>query len=63
MEENAFTLKCDAHAVKVNYDSFDKISLIKVYPEANSEIKITLGKYRITVNGDTLQKQHRQKQK
>ncbi|MDY4221571.1 MAG: hypothetical protein SOX71_03585 [Candidatus Faecousia sp.] len=63
MEENAFTLKCDAHAIKVNYDSLDKISLIKVYPQANSEIKITLGKHRITVNGDALQKQHRQKQK
>ena len=45
------------------YDSFDKISLIKVYPEPNTEIKITLGKHRVTVNGDTLRKQPRQKQK
>lgn len=52
MDENRFSLKCDAHAVKVNYDSSEKISVIKVYPEHNSDIKIILGKHRVNISDD-----------
>ena len=54
MEENTFSLKCSAQAVKANYDSGDGISVIKVYPERNSDIKIIFGKHRVTINDEKL---------
>ena len=54
MEENTFSLKCDARGVKVNYDSGENISVIKVYPERDSDIKIVFGKHRVTINDEKL---------
>ena len=49
MEENTFSLKCDARAVKVNYDSGDHISVIKVYPEQKSDVKIVSGRQLVSI--------------
>ena len=50
MEDNAFSLKCDAQAVKVHYDNGEHISVIKVYPEEKSDIRIIFGRHRVTIN-------------
>lgn len=52
MEENTFSLKCDARAVKVHCSSSETISVIKVYPERNSDIKIAFGKHRVNISDD-----------
>ena len=54
MEDNSFSLKCDAHAVKVKYDSNDNISIIKVFPEPKSDINIVFGKHSVNISDDKL---------
>ncbi len=60
--EDTFTLKCDAHAVKINYDSNDNISVIKIFPERNSDIKIAFGKNRVTISDEKLKSRAVRKQ-
>lgn len=50
MDENAFSLKCDAQAVKVHYDREEHISVIKVFPEEKADIRIIFGKHCVTIN-------------
>lgn len=52
MDENTFSLKCDAQKVKIHCDSGETISVIKVYPERNSDIKIAFGKHRVNISDD-----------
>ena len=50
MDEKAFSLKCEAQSVKVQYDREEHISVIKVYPEQKSDIKIVFGRHSMTIN-------------
>lgn len=52
--EDTFSLKCDAHAVKVNYDSSNSISVIKIYPQRNSDINIAIGRKHVIISGEKL---------
>ena len=52
MEGTPFTLKCDAHSVKLNYDNGDHISIIKVFPDRKYDIKIVFGNHRLTINDE-----------
>lgn len=50
MDDNAFSLKCDARTVKVQYDREERISVIKVYPEQKSDIRIIFGRHSMTIS-------------
>ena len=62
MGETTFSLKGDAHAVKVHYDNSDNISVIKVYPEHHSDIKIVLGSRSVTISDEKRKQRSAQKQ-
>ena len=52
MEGKPFSLKCDARSVKVNFDNGENISIIKVFPDQKSDIKIVFGNHRVTISDE-----------
>ena len=62
MGETTFSPKCDSRTVKVHYDNSDNISVIKVYPEHHSDIKIVLGSRSVTISDEKRKQRSAQKQ-
>ena len=62
MEENTFSLNCDAHSVKVHCTNGETISVIKVYPERHSDIKIVFGRHRVNISDNKPKNKCPQKQ-
>ena len=56
MEEKPFSLKCDARSVKVSFDNSENISIIKVFPDCKSDIRIVFGNHHVTISDEKRKK-------